>query len=296
MNVSEHVVPQLQALLHELGAVLPRLDHEVGGGDEEALHDLRVGLRRLRSLLRPLRAVYGHTFVGEIRARLKLIADASSTLRDDEVLAEILGALELSAETCVALDAWLAARAIRTQRARKLFVKKLVNGQLTRALSGVETLLLAVPKPKRDVEVRRFARKVVLAAQGDIEDVPIDGPHHVAGLHALRIAYKRLRYGIDGFESALAPELVAMRDVAARMQKRLGDLHDLDIAQATIGNARGLAEAHRASVLDALSRRRHKALRKFREEGGLRARSLAPTSSGEDAPIPEQTGALRRPT
>ena len=92
----------------------------------------------------------------------------------------------------------------------------------------------------------------------------------VEGLHDLRIAYNHLRYAIDGFEAALAPELLAMREVAAKLQKRLGDLHDLDVANSTIAAAEGLEEAERARVLEALAKRRARAVRKLQEDAGIR--------------------------
>lgn len=274
MRVSEHVAPQLSALLSDLRTVLPRLTS--AQVDDEAIHDLRVGLRRLRSLLRPLKPVYGSAAVGEVRAALKAIADASSTLRDEEVLEQLLRDLELPAATRAALEKWLARRVVRTRRARATFVKGLADGRLAAALDTVASLLSAPPKTRRDKEIVPFARKVVLSAQRDVELSPVTGLDDTEGLHDLRIEYKHLRYAIDGLEAALAPELVAMRDVAAKLQKRLGDLHDLDVAKTTLQAARGLAPTHRNIVLAALEARREKAVRKFREDGGTRATTLGP--------------------
>ncbi len=112
------------------------------------------------------------------------------------------------------------------------------------------------------------------------------------GLHDLRIEYKHLRYAIDGLETALAPELVAMRDVAAKLQKRLGDLHDLDVAKTTLQAARGLAPTHRTIILAALEQRRDKAIRKFQEDGGTRATTLGPGLARTS--LPERPGAVVR--
>ncbi len=76
----EHVV----ALEAELQACSARLQEH---SDGEALHDLRIGVRRLRSILRPLRGL------PEINA-LELVAaevgHRSTPLRDTEVLIQEL--------------------------------------------------------------------------------------------------------------------------------------------------------------------------------------------------------------
>ena len=55
--------------------------------DPEALHDLRTTVRRLRSLLRPLRGLPG---VEQLEAAAKAVGDLTTPLRDLEVLAAYL--------------------------------------------------------------------------------------------------------------------------------------------------------------------------------------------------------------
>jgi CHAD domain-containing protein len=71
-------------------------------------------------------------------------------------------------------------------------------------------------------------------------------------MHALRIRFKRLRYAADLFEPVLGEHAALLSRQAARMQKRLGELHDVDEALVRIGRAWGLAPRPRAAVLCAL--------------------------------------------
>lgn len=270
MKVSEHVGPQLQSLLGELRDVLARLSTP----DDEAIHDLRVALRRLRSLLRPLRDVYDADSVVEARDALKAIGDASSELRDEEVLGELLGDLDVPKATKTATSRWLTTRATTTARLRTTFVRSLTEGALQQAVDLVDAVISIPPKAKRDVDVVVFAHKVVWRAQRDIEKTLRAGKGDVEGLHELRIDYKRLRYAIDGLESALAPELVSMRDVATRLQKRLGDLHDIDVAKVIVGAARTLSAMHRTRLLVALEECRDHAIAKFHADAGPRGAAL----------------------
>lgn len=329
MNVQTYVAPELRSLVEKLRAVRPRLippdltsspqaeappdagaPEERWQPDPEALHDLRVGLRRLRALLRPLGAVFGKKRVKAARAALKSIGDASSTLRDEEVLDELLRSLTLSPAAEAGLHKWLDQRAAQTKLAREAFLRALQQagpeepGGLDAAMHAVEELLDAHgahhkggggSAGKRAAEpVIPFATEVVQEAQRELGDISVKGPDDATGLHDLRIGYKRLRYAIDGFARALPPELLAMREVAIGLQKRLGDLHDLDVALATIDGATGLAKAHRKAVSQALTKKRKKAVHKFAYEAGSRAEGWPEAS--EPPPVPSHAPLSPPPT
>src|SRR5205085_10514260 len=76
--------------LDEAAAAKARLGH-----DEEALHDLRVALRRFRSTLRAWRAVLGR-LRGRLRSSLRRIIDATGGARDAEVLLKLFAAEQLT--------------------------------------------------------------------------------------------------------------------------------------------------------------------------------------------------------
>jgi CHAD domain-containing protein len=310
VNVSTYVAPELRSLVEKLHAVRPRLvlpkadaqahaSEAAHEADAEALHDLRVGLRRLRALLRPLGVVYGKKRVKAARAALKTIGDASSTLRDEEVLEDLLRSLNLPPPAARGLARWLDGRAASTRRERADFIKQLDESGLDAAIASVAALIEddePASKPKRSRrggqrEVIPFATKVVQKAQKELGTIAISGPDDAVGLHELRIGYKHLRYAIDGFARALPPELVAMREIAVGLQKRLGDLHDLDVALEAIKNASGLAKTHQDAVHHALKKKRHKALQKFVAEAGSRADGWpqvhAPPPAPSQAPLPQ---------
>ena len=77
----DHVVVQILGLHVRLLACQARLAQNT---DSEALHDLRTTVRRLRSLLRPLRGLPG---VDILEAAAKAVGDMTTPLRDREVLA-----------------------------------------------------------------------------------------------------------------------------------------------------------------------------------------------------------------
>ncbi len=70
------------SLLNEARAARARLDQP---GDIEALHDFRVALRRLRSILRAYRRYLKDSLSTPMRRRLRALATATGGSRDAEV-------------------------------------------------------------------------------------------------------------------------------------------------------------------------------------------------------------------
>ncbi len=252
-TVSSLVGPKLVEWLDELGGAIGRV---LDNADTEAEHDLRVTLRRSRSLLRIVRPVYGRFHVNLIRGEYARVADATGALRDEEVLAETLDALELDDEARSSLEAWKRKRRHRMRALRTSVTRLLAAGSLQPPTEHLQALLKLPCDPELDKEVRRFARQVVLEAQGYVEHCRTAEITDVAGMHALRIAYKRLRYAIEAFHNVLPPELRAWKDVASKFQSVLGHLHDHDVAIELLGKASAVPPDARASIVDALTRRR----------------------------------------
>ncbi|HEU4533046.1 MAG TPA: CHAD domain-containing protein [Polyangiaceae bacterium] len=277
MTLSAYVKPRLLALNEELVRAVPRV---VAGDDGEAVHDLRVALRKLRSVLRVVRRLYGRFHADAVRAGFKRVADATGALRDEEVLAETLSGLELSPRAREALAAWLRARHARRERKLRRDVAALVGGGALDAPSAMLAALLTLPAdPARDRPAARFARKIVFGALDDIERAqPVD-PADAAGLHDLRILYKRLRYAVDAFAGVLPPEFSALERAAAAFQKRLGTIHDLDVALDVVEGAEGLPPEAGAEILEALTKARVRQIEKYERE---RARGVAPDKDAAD--------------
>ncbi len=279
MTLSAYVKPQLLGLAADLARVVPRL---VAGDDGEAVHDLRVALRKLRSVLRTVRRLYGGFHTDAVRAGFKRVADATGALRDEEVLGETLSALELSPRAREALAAWLGGRRAGRERKLRRDVVALVGGGALDGPSAMLGALLTLPvDPGRDKPAARFARKVVFSALDEVERAqPVDAGD-AAGLHELRILYKRLRYAVDAFAGVLPPEFEALERAAAAFQKRLGTVHDLDVALDVVEGAEGLPPEARAEALDALARERARQGEKYERE---RARGGAKGPDGDPGP------------
>lgn len=246
------------ACLDEATAAAPRL---VDAADVEALHDFRVGLRRLRSTLRAYRPYLQGALKKALANELRELAAATGGGRDAEVLL-----------------AW-----VETQR----------GDVAPRERSGVDWLVLSLERRRDagyatvhdDVAPRFDSLAAKLRASLETYSVPmrLGGVHsvrtlavalaelvraHTADLgkrlsevrevtdeeagHEARIASKRLRYLIEPVRDLVPGAKELIRDLK-ELQDVFGELHDLQVLARDIGDASSRAAAERARRLHDLA-------------------------------------------
>jgi CHAD domain-containing protein len=254
------VARKAKALDLALGKAIRRVTSD---SDEEALHDMRVAMRRLRTLLRLARPLYGRFRTDAVRGAFSLVQSRTGDLRDEEALEEMFQTLVLDDPAFVA---WRLRRRAREKKLRATVVASLRAGDLARARKLLSALLLFPPKPSRDHELARFARRAVIRARKNV-DKKRDAPtSDVEAMHALRILYKELRYATEIFAEVLPLDLAALIAPAAKLQKRLGDIHDIDTALDVLSRARRLPPETRARVAGALVELRARKTKKYLED------------------------------
>jgi CHAD domain-containing protein len=263
-TVGPFLVAKLQTLEARLRDVAPRVLASADDGD--AVHDLRVALRRTRTVLEVGRPVLGRFHADEVRRALREVMRASGALRDDEVLLELIASLGARHPD---VQVWLDARRRRERRLRGLLSKALRSGELEQGRGLLAALLAFRVDPKRDRRITKFARRAVERARRAVDRRRGARPDDAEALHRLRIAYKRLRYIAETFADALPGELSALAQPAARFQGRLGDLHDVDVALGCVRRARTLSGEARAELLAALARERETRVAAYGRELGI---------------------------
>lgn len=257
----------LEALIGEAQAARKRLftrDADTPK-DEEALHDFRVALRRLRTLLRVGRKLWGKQRLARIEGELRHYAHATGALRDEEVLRETLASLELPDAARAELGGWLVRRGRRV-RAKHVAVEKLIlsgpkerveafpGGKRVRPLDRSFEKLLELLKSHDTVpwSTKDLGKVALESATAEVKTRAAADVSDVEAMHALRIGEKRLRYAAELFVSSHGSHAAQLAKRAMRMQKRLGELHDIDEARIQLGRARGLSKATRDAVAAAL--------------------------------------------
>lgn len=234
-----------------------------GGGDDEALHDFRVGLRRLRSCLQAYAKELGDSVPKKLQKRLKRLADATGAGRDVEVQIE-----------------WLRAQVpvlLRHQRAGlrwlldRLEVRKgkaygRIEGRVAARFDALAAELrdrLSVYTAEVHLDREEPVRRETLggaAARILTDDVSrlrdrlaaVGGPDDALRAHKARIAAKRLRYLLEPLAGELEDAAPAAKPLVRRvkaLQDLLGELHDAHVLEDELADALGAAAAERAAVL-----------------------------------------------
>ncbi|WP_051425652.1 CYTH and CHAD domain-containing protein [Jiangella gansuensis] len=219
--------------------------------DAEAVHQLRVAARRLRSGLRTFRPLLGKAWAEQLRVELAWFARSLGTVREGDVLRERLE------RHCDDLPPDLPAAEVRLVLAEVLggkvadarsHIGELLDSR--RYLSLQHQLVRAADRPRVRTDAERPAREVlpplVDKAWRRLDDAAAeladDSPDEQ--WHAARLAAKRTRYAAE----AVAP---TMGDDAAAFAKQVEKLTDIlgehqDAAQAAAA-ARELANSDQAS-------------------------------------------------
>ena len=201
---------------------------------DEALHDFRVAVRRLRSWIRAFEPILCDAVSRKQRRRLSRIAHATGANRDATVHLDWLRAERptLTARQRVG-HAWLNER-LETQR------KKSAGAALVAAsdFDGIFATLLRRLNVYRSTvlahdHTQRFApclAEELLHVSAALRD-RLETIHHVTDIHEChraRMAAKRLRYLVEPV-SKLTSGGSAIIETLKALQDELGDLHDVHV-------------------------------------------------------------------
>ena len=246
------------SLVEEAATALERMGNPE---DDEALHDFRVGLRRLRSAIRAYRLYLKDSVPTKTRKALQSLAASTNSARDTEVqLAWIQAQGPRLNETEKIGVRWLAEkleatgedpRDDRLQSLSQSF--NLIRKVLTKRLSFWK-VRLDVADQDKNPSFRKVTGTILLqqlatlVAQLDAIHAPEDDTQ----AHSARISAKRLRYLLEPLSGAV-PGTKAVVKQFKRLQDLLGDLHDSNLMVAEIGSAMEASAIERARRLHELA-------------------------------------------
>ncbi|MBK5927670.1 CHAD domain-containing protein [Rhodobaculum claviforme] len=229
--------------------------------DSEFLHDHRVALRKVRSVLSLFKGVYGAAQTDDLKARFAALMTRTGRLRDlDVYLIERPAYLAMVPETVrpglgLLFEAFAAERAAEhrdlsdhlqgdahareMRRLARLFDKpdaRLVRGPMADRAAGDFA---------RRLIWKRYRRVCAIAAS--IDDRTPD-----AQVHALRIQCKKLRYLLEFFAPMFpTAEVRPLIRALKKLQDVLGTFNDCAVQQAALaGRLQGLEAARGARKLE----------------------------------------------
>lgn len=218
--------------------------------DVEGPHQLRVGLRRLRTALKIFAPVLAPGSADELAAEAQWLGAEVAVLRDVDVLIdELVAPLNESGEVAALIGLLEKRRAAARQRLDAAMADRRVGrflidllaftegrGWLSPTDVGQSSLLAAPIDGFAEATIARLRRKVVKLGR-DPEALTADERHD------LRKRFKRLRYAYDFFEPLIAkpvrrkllPRVKAAQDV-------LGVLNDIHMAHVMLDGVKGVGQ------------------------------------------------------
>ncbi|GAA4910245.1 CHAD domain-containing protein [Actinomycetospora succinea] len=223
--------------------------------EHDAVHQFRVGARRLRTVLATYRPVLRRDVTDPLRDELRWVAGVAGAARDAEVAEEQLG------ELLATVPGWLVlgpvdqrVHAVLRQRYRRAhddLLAVLDGDRFAELLAGLERLLVDPPLTARATEdaapvlarcVRRDDKRlraaVAAAARASTEQ------EHAELLHEVRKAAKRLRYAAESVEAVHGKDAARVAGRAKTVQTHLGDHQDTVVQREVLLELADLA--HRA--------------------------------------------------
>jgi CHAD domain-containing protein len=217
--------------------VLAHRESALDPQSSKGIHDMRVAIRRLRSVIRDFAKIVEGYPLKKIRMDLKRLADALGEVRDADVAAETLDRLaDRTRKSSVRDGIALIAASFREKRGRgfeRLWPR--LSDKPIETLKERFELAIQSSLGQRSLfdtaDLDSAIRKIIENRVVDfleLSDAFYD-PFRVRRLHRLRIATKHLRYAVELLEVEVDGERSALAGSIAKMQTYLGDCHDCDV-------------------------------------------------------------------
>lgn len=240
--------------------VLKELDSVRSSPDMDAVHDLRVAIRRCRSVASAMEEIDPDPAWPTMRKTARKLFRALGALRDAQVMNEWVKKLGPENDPVRAhLQASFESKEPQLRdaalRAATKFDAKLWK-RLARALRQRNRLAPAGSLPAECLTLERLEGAKELHAKALRTEKP-------KPWHALRIGLKRFRYTVE----SLLPERYAIwSDDLKRVQNLLGEIHDLDVLMDIVRKA-GFVETEDSLNLwiEIIGREREQCIRTYRQ-------------------------------
>lgn len=179
--------------------------------DSEALHDLRICLRSLRSLLRPLRGLPAMDLLEQASAAVGRLTNPERELQVLVSELQRLGMPQLAQHFSAAF--------------RPATAQLLKSQEVTRLLQLLEDLAPFWRVATREGCMRGLSRRITRRLERELLKIPHSLGALPEDLHELRLRVKRLRYGSQAY-AGLTPVSRLQLKLLGQLQQALGEWND----------------------------------------------------------------------
>lgn len=220
--------------------------------DAEAIHDLRVAIRRFAQPLAIFEPWFASKHVPEIIRQLKALRSAAGRVRDCDIALELVA--KTDAGSVEKLNNTLLVRRKAAQRGLISALRRWTE-QKRAAKWRKELAEIEAPEKLQNYTWDEQARNELPRIAKTLFHSSTSAKH----LHKLRIRAKKLRYALELFQHAYGDAGVAHIEQLRDVQTLLGDINDLRTARSLL---REIGAGHK--LMAALKRKERKKIRRFR--------------------------------
>jgi CHAD domain-containing protein len=216
---------------------LGRLAFEIGrvakSRNADAVHDLRVTLRRFSQALRVFKPCFRGKESRKIRRELKQIMTLAGEVRNCDIALKLLSKSKRGDDTDVRSK--LQSRRRESERVLVATLKRWQARKSSRKWRSV--LEIAVVQTPQNFHLAKTAQQLLLRMAGDFFEFGNRAARAKASpaeLHQFRIASKKFRYSLELFTPLYGPSLNPLLGKIKRTQGLLGDVNDCETVRAMI--------------------------------------------------------------
>ena len=237
--------------------MLKEQEARVRQDEPDAVHKMRIAIRRLRAALAAYRKLLRPDVVAHLREELKWLAGTSGAARDAQVMHQRLTRLlaEQPAELVIGPVSQRVDDELETdfEAGHHEVLTALDSERYARLPEALDRLLADPPLTRRASRpAHKALPRLVAKAEGRlrraVEAAPdTEGPERDTALHEVRKCAKRLRYAGEVATPIHPKRAARLTDAAHDLQRLLGDHHDSVVARDLLlrlgAAARGLGES-----------------------------------------------------
>jgi CHAD domain-containing protein len=231
-----------------LSHLIANVPGALAGDDPEYLHQVRVAVRRLRTMLSLARdlSLDGSLWDEDLRW---LMGELSPARDWDVLVVDTLPKLDLPWAGTPNMQALLERIAERRVEANKRARAALTSGRFVRLMLEAEEGMLEAPNLGVTVDgwaIRVLDRRLKRLKRLGKDFAALDA----AGRHALRIAAKRLRYSAEAFVALHGKLARSYLTRLGRLQDGLGIANDVIVAHVLLDEFARTEHAHAAGLVE----------------------------------------------
>ena len=197
----------------------------------ETIRELRIQIRRLRSLLKFFQPFLPQEGLKIHADKLRQWGELLGNIRDLDVLQESWNNFSSRCNLQINdSDNWMGSISERRDFLSATVLHKLEQGELTRNLYELQGWLMQEVKDEAGAaETDNYVRKALIAAVKDLRSElgALEGIPEIKQLHALRIRIKRLRYLLEALSVVPRYHDEAFITATKKLQTLLGKINDV---------------------------------------------------------------------